>query len=216
MFLQKPEYLFMRPYGVKGLLTWLLAGALSVSFGTSLALAQGKDYRTVDQSYVIPDVELTDAKGRSVNLPELINDEENTIVSFIFTSCPGICPMITSNMVRAQPALDEIHPDYKIILVSLDPQYDTPERLDAYSKRFKTGDKVHFLTGAREDVFKVLQGFDAMYEGSNKMNHQPTTLIRRPDIAEWRRVEGLIGSETLIDQYELFVRRDADSTASRH
>lgn len=176
-----------------------------------LALAgQGEnDFLVTEKVYSLPEVTLVDSAGEPVRFSEITGDAERTVISFIFTSCAGICPMITANMARAVPALDQMGDDYQILLISVDPEYDTPARLAEYADRFNTGEKIRFLTGDRGNVFRVLRSLEALYEGSNKMNHQPVTLISGAERGGWTRIDGLIGSEVLIDQYRKVLARQA-------
>jgi len=75
-------------------------------------------------------------------------------VSFIYTECPDICPLLTQKMVQVQ---DELGADFgkKIAFVSitLNPQHDTPEVLKDYAQFW--GAKLagwSFLTGSPEAV----------------------------------------------------------------
>lgn len=167
------------------------------------------DFLVTEKVYALPEVTLVDSAGEPVRFSEITCDAKRTVISFIFTSCAGICPMITANMARAVPALDELGDDYQILLISVDPEYDTPTRLAEYADRFNTGEKIRFLTGDRENVFRVLRSLEALYEGSNKMNHQPVTLISGVEHGGWTRIDGLIGSEVLIDQYRKVLARQA-------
>jgi len=169
------------------------------------------NYRVTSQALELPKVTLVDAFGQSVELARLIGDRHNTLVSFIFTSCAGICPMITANMARAVPALNAIDADYQIVLITVDPEYDTPARLAEYGNRFRTGSEIRFLTGASDDVFEVLRTLDVLYEGSNKMNHQPVTLMAARGDREWRRIDGLIGSEVVAEQYRRLIEPPGQS-----
>ncbi|HKL52286.1 MAG TPA: SCO family protein [Wenzhouxiangellaceae bacterium] len=181
----------------------LLALSLSAHGG------QGEDFLVTEKVYALPDVALVDSAGQPVRFSTITGDARRTVISFIFTSCAGICPMITANMARAIPALDELESDYQILLISVDPEYDTPARLAEYADRFNAGEKIRFLTGTRDNVFSVLRSLEALYEGSNKMNHQPVTLISGAEHGGWTRIDGLIGSEVLIEQYRKVLTRQA-------
>lgn len=172
---------------------------------------QRRDFVVSEQDYPLPAVELRDQDDRPIDFAALRRTQDRTIISFIFTSCAGICPMITSNMVRSVPQLDQIDDNYRIVLISVDPEHDTPSRLRAYAERFDAGPKIRFLTGSSEQVFQVLRQLDAVYEGANKMNHQPVTLISRGAGQGWRRIDGLIGADTVVQQYREVV--DAGSAA---
>lgn len=168
-------------------------------------MAMEADFLVTRHDYSLPELSLVDQHGTRVRLPALLDGAENTVISFIFTSCAGICPMITANMTLALPAMDRIDDDYQVLLISVDPQYDTPERLAEYGRRFHTGDRIRFLTGSSDDVFEVLRSMNVLYEGSNKMNHQPVTLMTSRTADDWMRIDGLIASDVLTDQYRQFV-----------
>jgi len=182
----------------------VLLGILAAS-GLRADDAGARNYLVSEAEYTIPDVELVDQSGRAVDLAALADGDKRTIISFIFTSCAGICPMITANVARSVPALSQIDEDYRIVLITVDPEHDTPRRLAEYAARFGTGERIRFLTGSSDSVFSVLRALDAVYEGDNKMNHQPVTLISLQRGGRWHRVDGLIGSDTLIEQYRTVV-----------
>lgn len=191
-----------------------IAGAalvVAMTMFITLASAGQKENNFVvtEKSYALPEVTLIDSAGEPVAFSRVRQDAERTVISFIFTSCAGICPMITANMARAVPDLNALGDDYQILLISVDPEYDTPERLREYARRFKTDARIRFLTGDRDNVFRVLRSLEALYEGSNKMNHQPVTLISRHEPDDWVRIDGLIGSEVLVDQYRKLVESHA-------
>src|SRR5687768_9284990 len=55
-----------------------------------------------------------------------------TIVSFIFTRCDTICPVIAMKMERIQEKTFNVGRHVKLVSFSVDPTYDTPERLAEY------------------------------------------------------------------------------------
>ena len=54
------------------------------------------------------------------------------VVAFIFTTCPDVCPVITSNLVTAEKQLESV--DYQFISITVDPAKDTPAALREYGK----------------------------------------------------------------------------------
>lgn len=195
-----------RPFAFR--LVAVLAFSGLVALATHAAAGQKeRNFVVTEKAYTIPAVDLIDSTGQPVDISRVTAKAERTVISFIFTSCAGICPMITANMTRAVPELDALGDDYQILLISVDPEFDTPARLREYAQRFKAGDSIRFLTGDRGDIFRVLRSLEALYEGSNKMNHQPVTLISRDEPGTWMRIDGLIGSDVLVEQYRKLVAR---------
>jgi len=194
------------------ILAWVLVVLLHTAnegFAAETADSEQSSVAKKHQSYVrsshgyqVPEVMLTTAHGDQVNVAKLFAAQESAIVSFVFTSCAGVCPMISATMASATKGLDSIDPDYAIYLVSLDPEYDTPERLSSYAERFETGSKVHFLTGEVEAIRELLQAVDSVYEGGNKMNHQPITLMLVDDSEQWLRFDGMMTGKAIATEYE--------------
>ncbi len=83
------------------------------------------------------------------------------VADFMFTTCPGPCPRMSSQMHQVQMALEK--QGIQLVSFTVDPEHDTPDVLAEYGKTFKASPGVwHFLTGAKaelnhlaKDVFKL-------------------------------------------------------------
>jgi protein SCO1/2 len=84
------------------------------------------------------------------------------IVDFFFASCPTICTPMGYNLKKVQDALKD-YKDFKIVSISIDPEYDTQEVLNEYSKRYDAIDGTwHFMRGDKEETFELArEGFSA-------------------------------------------------------
>jgi protein SCO1/2 len=116
----------------------------------------------------IPEWEFTNQEGKLVG--QQAYDGKIYVANFIFTTCPTICPKMTTQMSLLQYKLDDPAFDVvKMVSYSVNPEYDTPEILKAYGKAneadfnrwsFYTGDKQAiyelgvkgYLVSAQEDV----------------------------------------------------------------
>ena len=79
-----------------------------------------------------------------------------SIANFIFTRCPTVCPVFTMKMQRVA---EETGDGIELISFSVDPDYDTPERLAEYAtKRHIDGSRWHFLTGDSKDMRDTVEG----------------------------------------------------------
>jgi protein SCO1/2 len=60
------------------------------------------------------------------------------VVGFMFTRCPSLCPQITAAMQRFETALEDggIDEHVRLLSVSIDPEYDTPEKLREYADAY--------------------------------------------------------------------------------
>jgi cytochrome oxidase Cu insertion factor (SCO1/SenC/PrrC family) len=160
----------------------------------------GRQYVTVTAHYETPDVALFDATGESVRLRELLAQPRPVILQFIFTSCSTICPLLSATFSQAQSALEDMQLDYQMISISIDPEYDSAERLTAYGKRFHAGPNWTLLSGRKNDVHRVLEAFGALYQGDNKMYHRPLFYLRAAPHAAWLRIEGFVSAAELAEQ----------------
>jgi protein SCO1 len=104
---------------------------------------------------------LLNQDSTSVNYPDLIKNKI-AVIGFIYTHCPDICPLTTHNMQLAEEQLsnDEMK-DIKFILVSFDPERDTPSILQQYaSVRDMNMKHWEMLTGNKNDIDSILNIFD--------------------------------------------------------
>jgi protein SCO1 len=95
-----------------------------------------------------------------------------SVVDFIFTSCPDVCPLLTEqvNELRRQLPDDAA---LAFVAISVDPEHDTPDRLRAFAKQHGAlADNVWFLTGPLDSVkdvvthgFKQAMDLQAVREG---------------------------------------------------
>ena len=151
--------------------------------------------------YAPPDVTLTDASGAEVRLASALGHEGPILLQFIFTTCPTICPVMSATFAAAQTKLGPKSEKVRMVSISIDPEYDTPERLREYARRFKAGPRWLFLTGEAEDIRSVRKAFDA-YPGDNKMRHEPLTFLRLSAGKAWVRLDGLTSAAQLVGEYE--------------
>jgi protein SCO1/2 len=70
------------------------------------------------------------------------------VANFIFTRCPTVCPALTRKMARVQKDTELFGPGLQLVSFSVDPTYDTPERLAGYAlKHGANPARWSFLTG---------------------------------------------------------------------
>jgi protein SCO1/2 len=76
------------------------------------------------------------------------------IADFIYTMCPGPCPMISSRMSELQKPLEKS--DVHLVSVSVDPEKDTPEVLRGYADKLNAQrGRWDFLTGPKATIFDL-------------------------------------------------------------
>ena len=80
------------------------------------------------------------------------------VIDFFFTTCPTICPIMSSQMARLQAGIEAkgMKGDVRLISHSVDPENDTPSQLKAYGERLGQDPEVwKLLTGNKEDLYDL-------------------------------------------------------------
>ncbi|MEM8756623.1 MAG: SCO family protein [Planctomycetota bacterium] len=111
------------------LLISLSAGAVVCAVGAMIMLDRHRsavpETSAADLDLNIPEFDLIDHNGFPTD--ESVLDGRLTLAAFIFTNCPGLCPLMTSTMAQAQDRLRDT--DLRFASFSLDAERDTPEAL---------------------------------------------------------------------------------------
>lgn len=101
----------------------------------------------------VPEFSFTDQQGESVTLDTV--KDKIYVASFFFTSCPGICPRMRSQLSKVQ---SEFLNDDDVIIIShsIQPGNDTVEVLQQYAqKNGIKAQKWHLVTGEREQIYAL-------------------------------------------------------------
>lgn len=116
-------------------------------------------------NWEIENFEFDNQRGEETSLEDL----KGTVwlATFIFTNCETICPPMTFNLAEIQGMLKEKGiEDYKIVGFSVDPDVDTPEKLQEYLEMFEVPDESNWelLTGYSQEYISQFaeQSFKAL------------------------------------------------------
>lgn len=106
--------------------------ALAAALSVIAVLATGCGEEPLPELLPIGEFALVDQDGEDVTNADLRG--KVWIVDFVFTSCPDVCPVLTTQMANLHRRIDA--GDVRFVSVSVDPAEDTPERLREYAARF--------------------------------------------------------------------------------
>ena len=89
---------------------------------------------------------------------EQVSDDEYKnqvyIADFFFTTCPGICPVMTSELTRVQRVIKEEGLPIKILSHTVDPETDQVEVLKAYGQKNQADFKIwQFVRGTKKQIY---------------------------------------------------------------
>lgn len=107
----------------------------------------------------VPSFSFIDQNGKTISNKDY--EGKVYVVEFFFTTCPTICPRMSSNLVQVQNAFSGFS-DFGVASFTINPDYDTPEILKTYAEHYKmTNPNWHLMTGNQDAIYKLAnEGFN--------------------------------------------------------
>ncbi len=138
-------------------------------------------YFRFDEPRVIAPFHLTNESGDAVGLDSLKG--QWSLLFFGFTYCPDICPTTMGVLNRAVERLDT---DPQVVLVSVDPERDSPEKLSVYLSAFNPVFKGY--TGDFDEIVRFATGVNVAFgkvpgpePGTYTVDHSVSIVVVDPD-----------------------------------
>ena len=187
---------------------------LIIAFAIGVALAAGvfvalRTQRPTEPSTAmvvpnperLPAFELVDQDGAPID--ETVFEGQWDLVFFGFTHCPDVCPTTLQVLAAAIAALDEqgASPLPRIVLVSVDPERDTPGILEQYVGYFGTGNLG--ITGSLEGIRALTTGLGIYFQkqesddGNYLVDHSAAVLLIDPQ----GRFSALFSGPHVVENY---------------
>ena len=151
--------------------------------------AMSKD-EMAEAKIVLPDgLSMLNQYGNNVDLRKNVIGDKIVAISFVYTTCTTVCPVVSSIFSMVQERLIErMGKDFALITITVDPARDTPHRLLSYSKSFNPASGWSWLTGDKKSVDKILSALGAYTP--NFEDHPAMVLIGDDSNSEWYRYFG--------------------------
>ncbi len=112
-----------------------------------------------------PKYSLTDQNGKAFSSESLKGKVH--VLEFFFSTCPTICPIMNQNMLSIEKKFFG-NPDFAIVSITINPGQDTAEVLKAHAETIGVkSSQWHFLTGDKEEIFKLANTGFNIYAGEN-------------------------------------------------
>jgi len=162
-------------------------------------------YERAIVQYKIPPVTLVNQEGEKIEFDKLLNADKPVILDFIYGTCTTICPVLSIGFSHFQKKLGAEAQSVQLVSISIDPDNDTPLIMKEYLERYNAQPGWDFLTGKREDIFQVMEAFDAVV--TNKMDHYPLTFLHLPGTSQWVRINQLLATAELMEEYKLLLKK---------
>ncbi len=146
------------------------------------------------RNYQMPGVPLVDQLGHPVSLAAELEEPGPVLMTFIFTTCPGICPILSAVVADTAETLGADASQVRFWSITIDPDHDGPAQLQAYAALFDTGPRWRLHTGSPEAIAAVRRAFQA--DSDIKMAHRALYFLRVED-STWIRFEGDVTAQAL-------------------
>ena len=159
-----------------------LAGGVAALAGCAESKPQFKAVDITGADYA-RDFALPDTDGRMRSIKDFAG--KAVVVFFGYTQCPDVCPTTLGEIAQAKALLGADGAKVQGVLVTVDPERDTPEILKAYVGNF--GTDFVALRGTAEQTAQVAKDFKVFYKksegktpGSYFMDHSAASYIYDP------------------------------------
>lgn len=177
----------------------LSANAASGDPAVAAAHASGLRNNTAAQIDYLPALPLVDQNGKSILLSSVKG--KPVLVGFIHTSCKGVCEMMTAKMRQVAHSLGaQFDSSVTMVSISTDPDDDSPGQLLKYAKaQGANGDGYLFLTGAHQQIDRLLKLYDVPEDGPDEATvHVLDLFLVAPDGSSMHKYNGMaVSADTL-------------------
>jgi len=130
-----------------------------------------------DMSVYLSNGKWTDQDGNKTELGNFKN--KNVVLAMFFASCQSACPVIVNDMKIIEKTIPENKRDnYRFVLVSIDPERDTPAVLKNYARdhNLKSSNWT-LLTGSKDDIMELAMMLGFKYSKNSSGGFTHTNLI---------------------------------------
>ncbi|HSL30096.1 MAG TPA: SCO family protein [Anaerolineales bacterium] len=149
-----------------GLLSFLLIGAVAAGVYLFAEPASFRGTTYAEPYPVAPEIELVHADGSTLRLSDMRG--RVVMVFFGYTSCPDVCPTTMAELNQALGEMGEDAEQVQVLYVTVDPERDTPERVQEYVNHFNA-DFIG-LSGSEAELAEVWNDYGvyrAIVEGTS-------------------------------------------------
>lgn len=186
----------------------MLLGSLILVFNLSLAhsphvvesgTTQSKTNATQVAQRYFTDRLLVTQDEKEVRFYSDVLKDQIVVVNFIYTRCQDACPLTTKKLQQVQTLLnDSAERAVKMVSISTDPEWDTPERLKAFAKLHNADRNWLFLTGSKSDIDFVIQKLGQLTPSPE--SHSSLFLLGNVNSGHWIKMFGYASPEQIAEQ----------------
>ena len=159
-----------------------------------------------------PPISLHDAAGKPVTLAA--QRGRYVLVTFLYTHCPDVCPLIAQNLNAAVRSLGANAGDVRVLAVSVDPKGDTPAAVRAYAKRMRLAPQFRYLIGTPAELRRAWTAWHVLSvrQGPNLVDHLAYTALVDPAGKERVLYGASVHAKDVLHDLRILMRRSAAKT----
>ena len=164
----------------------VLAGiTMLAALATAVPHAAEAQGRRWGEGY-FPNLPVVTQEGKTLHFYDDLLKGKIVVINFIYTSCQDICPIATARLAQVEEKLGEqMGHDVFFISMTVDPERDTPQRLNEYAKAFSTGPGWTFVTGKPVDVRAI--NYKLGERSTNLSEHRNEIVLGNDATGQWQR-----------------------------
>ena len=185
----------------------LAAGALLLMAAADdpQAQAQAQTLRQPGAARYFGGLVLRDQSGQNVDLFADLMDGHVVVINAFYAGCRAACPDVMGKLshLQAQLVVDGLEANF--VSITVDPEHDTPERLNLYARALGAAADWHILSGDPATVRQALHRFGLDANPDDPGDHLNILYIANLRTGLWKRVFSLAplaDLETLVQQVE--------------
>jgi protein SCO1/2 len=154
-----------------------------------------------------PAISLRDAAGAPVTLAT--QRGRYVFVTFLYTRCPDVCPLIAQNLNTALRLLGRDADKVRVLAVSVDPKGDTPATVRAYARRLHLLPQFRYLIGSRAQLRRTWAAWHVLSirRSPDLVDHVAYTALVDPSGTERVLYGSQIHAHEVVHDLRILMRR---------
>jgi len=163
------------------------------------------------------DILLTTQHGEQVRFYDDLVKDKVVVINLMYTTCSKICPGTAANLVKMHRVFGErMGRDISILSLSIDPEFDTPERLKAYWEAFGSKSGWLYLTGDYDEIDRLrhdlgVYDLDPIID-ADKTEHSGILTFGNDRTNRWAALPALMHAEQMAESIARLTWDDAWSS----
>ncbi len=193
---------------VRGLIALVLAVGLSAGLtgcGDPVETFKGSE---ISGTHLGQGFQLTSADGKPYTLASFAG--KAVLVFFGYTQCPDVCPTTLAELSQVMKLLGDKADRLQVVMITVDPERDTPEILKGYATSFDP--RFLGLSGTPEQIKQAASSFKAYYaknspvNGTYSMDHTASFYLIDPKGESRVLLNNNAGAEAIAHDVRLVLR----------